>query len=116
MHARNKLLIEESLDYIKRFIGIKYLWGGNNPIEGFDCSGLALEYLRSLGIDLKDMTAQEIYNYYQLNGHISGLKKGSLLFFGKDRDNITHIAIALNGLQMIESGGGNRRTTTTLKQ
>jgi hypothetical protein len=38
------------LDYLARFIGTPYAWGGNDPIAGFDCSGLMVEVLQAVGI------------------------------------------------------------------
>lgn len=103
--------IDEMISYLKTFIGIRYKFGGNSPRdEGFDCSGLILEGLRSIGMwGKRDDTARGIFTSL-----ISSLrimeekpKKGCLLFFGLSRQEITHVALAINDFQMIEAGGTN---------
>ena len=36
----------------EQFIGIPYKWGGNNPQEGFDCSGLVKYVFEQVGVSL----------------------------------------------------------------
>ena len=38
------------LDYAYSFLGTPYRWGGDDPLTGIDCSGLALEVLKAAGI------------------------------------------------------------------
>lgn len=103
------------IQYLYHFIGSSYAWGKEGPIKvGFDCSGLVLEGLRSVGKwGKEDATAQQIHNTMAAKyGAISlGLKDtGSLIFFGKSRTEITHIGIAINNYQYIEAGGGDSKT------
>src|SRR5690606_1025824 len=37
------------LRYAIKMVGIKYHWGGDNPLTGFDCGGLVLELMRARG-------------------------------------------------------------------
>ena len=95
-------------------VGKPYIWGGDDPMKGFDCSGFVQECLDSIGLDPKgDQTAQALYNYYR-HSKTHEAKKGNILFFGKDSVSITHTAICLNSILMIEAGGG-RSTTKTIQ-
>jgi murein DD-endopeptidase len=98
---------EIALEYIKSYIGKPYLWGGDNPMQGFDCSGLALEYLKAMGVVERniDMTAEGIFNLFQ---KVDSPERGDLVFY-KNKDNkIIHVEIMLNKeLSIGASGGGS---------
>lgn len=102
------------VDYGKLFMGIPYKWGGSHPAEGYDCSGFVQELLASQGIDPKgDQTAQMLFTkFIDEDGLISPAKisRNDLLFFGKSKDSITHIAIAVTPKTMLEAGGGGSAT------
>lgn len=98
-------------DYAKRFIGMKYIWGGNDAHDGgLDCSGFVLEVLRSVGLwGKEDASAQQIFNTLANSCTIpDSPQKGDLAFFGASRMKITHVALMDNEWQVIEFGGGGR--------
>jgi peptidoglycan DL-endopeptidase CwlO len=99
------------VDYAMRFVGLPYFWGGNNPLTGMDCSGLAIEILKAFGFELSDMSAQEIYVWCLGQKHLKEIKPGSLVFFGRG-GVIKHVGIAINHALMIEAGGGGPTITT----
>ena len=35
---------------LERHLGLPYRWGGDDPMRGFDCSGLMVEILQSVGV------------------------------------------------------------------
>jgi cell wall-associated NlpC family hydrolase len=94
------------------YIGIPYVWGGNNPTIGLDCSGLVCEGLRSIGVIGKaDYNAQMLYDHLKEKSYLSKIAPDSIIFFGKDTKNISHIAVAINKFQMVEAGGEGRIDT-----
>ena len=94
-----------------QYVGIPYLWGGQHPMKGFDCSGFIQTCLEHVGLDpIGDQTAQGLYNKLSKRNWKSGLDTDSILFFGKDTKNITHIALALTDHIMIHAGSGNSKT------
>jgi cell wall-associated NlpC family hydrolase len=101
-------------NYLFNFIGSRYQWGAEGGFNnGFDCSGLILEGLRSVGLWGKDdASAQMIYNHFLLNGaKIEGrLDIGCLIFFGRSVKEITHIGYGINNYQFIEAGGGDSKS------
>jgi cell wall-associated NlpC family hydrolase len=92
----------------------RYHWGGDDPIQGFDCSGFVTELLKASGEiphSTPKMSAQQIHDFYD---HQAGSSwgAGSLAFFGKDLLHISHIGFCIDDKSMIEAGGGDSTTVT----
>ncbi len=101
-------------DYAFKLVGTPYVWAGDDPMKGFDCSGLVIELLKSTGLlpPKFDTTAQGLFNKFIQNGEGSIAGFGSLVFFGKSTNKITHIGFMLDSYRMLEAGGGGSRTLT----
>lgn len=103
-------------EYLINFIGIKYKWGGDDPISGFDCSGLVSEGLRALGLIKFDerMNCIQLLLFFKARGKTlhkdAFVTPGALLFFGSTNPN--HVGVAISSTLMIECGGGNETTVT----
>lgn len=101
------------ITYAMQFVGKPYIWGGDHPSVGFDCSGLVQEILKSAGLDpIGDQTAQGLYNHFEKHGSINTWGVGSLAFFGKSVKEITHIAFCVDQYRMIEAGGAGSNCKT----
>lgn len=106
-------LINTCIDYAKRFVGTPYIWGGNNPLEGFDCSGFVQEILACVGMDPKgDQTSGMLYRHFREQGAVkTEPHPGALAFYGEN-NRIIHIAYCIDSQLVIEAGGGGRKTRT----
>lgn len=97
--------------YAMGFAGQPYRWGGDDPVDGFDCSGLCIELLQAAGVfpQGKDLPAAGLADFYsQFSSGPHGF--GSLVFFGTGR--ISHVGFCLTELLMLEAGGGGSKTLT----
>lgn len=99
-----------------KFHGMPYRWGGDDTIEGFDCSGGVLEMLMSIGLwpHGQDATAQMIFDVFNNPKKAINLQKppmGSLVWFGQP-GKITHIGMVWADDIMFEFGGGGSKTKT----
>lgn len=93
-------------------INTPYIWQGNNPLQGMDCSGYACWVLKSFGLvgRKEDFSAADLAKKFASSGRKANQDEfGAMLFFGKKE--ITHVAFALGSGRMIESGGGDSSTT-----
>jgi cell wall-associated NlpC family hydrolase len=97
-------------DYAMSMVGQPYRWGGDDTIEGFDCSGLCIEILKAAGVlpAGSDMTAEGLRLFF--NETQEEVSFGTLAFFGKT--SATHVGFCLNSLMMLEAGGGGSSTKT----
>jgi peptidoglycan DL-endopeptidase CwlO len=66
--------------YARKFLGIRYSWGGISPRTGFDCSGLVSFVYHHFGVSLPHYTGAQLYR----GRHVPRrrLRPGDLLFFG----------------------------------
>lgn len=94
----------------RAYLGKPYVWGGESEAEGgYDCSGFVYSVLNKCGMKVPRTTAQ---GYSALGKKVSNIQSADLLYFGKSVKRITHIAIAINSTQMIESQGNSKNTKT----
>jgi hypothetical protein len=86
----------------KKYLGGKYVWGGNTP-DGFDCSGYTKYIFAKKGIKLP-RTAYEQSKVGDLV--VDDFKKGDLLFFNTDTSRdlpITHVGVYLENGKFIHA-------------
>lgn len=108
------MTLQVATNYLLSFLGTPYRWGGDDPMTGIDCSGLVLEFLKAAGVyrEKQDMTAQDIYRYL-LNFNKAFVTKQPdtlcIVFYGKSVTEITHVAVCLSPMLMIEAGGGGSK-------
>ena len=83
-------------------VGIPYLWGGNTPEEGLDCSGFVrYVYQKVTGMMLPRLSAQ----ISRQGSAISppDLHPGDLVFFNTPRGAATHVGIYVGEQQFIHA-------------
>ncbi len=104
-----EVLIQELEDCMH----VPYKWGGNNPLEGFDCSGLVCWGLKRIGILglHDDITAQSLMKRFW-DYRVPDPVRGALLFFGPALNDVRHTAIAISEKMMIEAGAGTSKVLT----
>lgn len=73
-------------------IGVPYVWGGNSPSVGFDCSGL-VQWAYGLSSSYRTTYQQQTLGTH-VYSNVSSAPKGALLFFGSDSTPY-HVAISL---------------------
>jgi len=95
--------------------GTPYLWAGDDPMAGYDCSGFAIELLKSVGILPRDgdWTAGGLWVYFE-NRVVATPYQGCLAFWHKKDHphSIVHIEFCLNSVLSIGASGGGSVTTS----
>lgn len=95
-----------------QYIGTPYVWGGNDPTSGIDCSGFVKELYGEIGIRLP-RTAAEQALVGQPIARLQDLQAGDRLYFwdGK-RGKIGHTGIYLGKGYFIHSSHGRGGVAT----
>ena len=94
-----------------KLYGLPYIWGGDDPMDGFDCSGLCVEILKSVGMLPRkgDWNANSFYELFK--DKIDHPSAGCLVFWGNGR-KMTHVEFCIDELHtMGASGGGSANMT-----
>lgn len=75
----------------ERFVGIPYRWGGENVVDGMDCSGFVRAVYNLCGLSIPRTSREQ----YKAGDRVSKdeLKDGDLVFFGAAEDKINHVGI-----------------------
>jgi|TARA_B110000438_G_scaffold281410_1_gene307547 hypothetical protein len=90
---------------INKYLGVPYLWGGDNP-NAFDCSGLVQWTLKkSLDLSIPRTTNQQ-YNYWKklISNQFQNLKEGDLVYFKTFGSNpVSHVGIFIGNNTFVHS-------------
>ena len=89
----------------QKYIGVPYQWGGTNPAQGVDCSGLVQDVFGDLGVSLP-RTSQEQATVGEAVPSVAAAQPGDLVFFpGTDGTASApgHVGIYIGNDQMIDA-------------
>jgi peptidoglycan DL-endopeptidase CwlO len=91
------------------YVGVKYVWGGNTPSEGFDCSGFTKYVFAKHGITLPRTAREQVRSGTAVAADFRALRPGDIMLFAEPGQAISHVAIYAGDGQIIHalsSGGG----------
>lgn len=96
--------VQKIVDEAMKYYGWEYTWGGSNPEEGFDCSGLVQWCYGTAGIELP-RTSREQFDWCEKIS-VDELKAGDLLFYQNESSGgeIGHVAIYIGDGKVYEAG------------
>lgn len=95
---------------------LPYIWGAQDPKDGFDCSGFCNFIAWETGILDKDtdLWTQAWYRHLKDNKKVD-IERGDFLFYGKNIDSIVHMMMALNDKACIGAVRGGKYIDTPQK-
>lgn len=73
-------------------VGRRYLFGGTDPVRGFDCSGFTRYLMRALGVQIPRTAAEQAEAGREVPRDASSLRPGDLLTFGRN-GRVTHVGV-----------------------
>jgi len=85
----------------ERFLGVPYVWGGADPVTGFDCSGLVMYVYAQLGIDLLHFSGAQYHEGAPVP--YDALAPGDLVFFDPGSRGPGHVGMYVGGGRFIQA-------------
>ena len=93
------------LEYAASFAGSPYVWGGDDPHTGADCSGFARYVYSQFGIELPRVAEDQAMVGQRIN--VSDALPGDLVFMMDSSGYIYHVVIYAGNGMTIEAKGRN---------
>ncbi len=93
---------EEIVATAKKYLGGRYVYGGNNLATGVDCSGFTQQIMKKCGITIERSSRSQ----YASNGRkvsVSDVQPGDLVFYGRNGVTVDHVAIYAGDGQIIHA-------------
>ena len=96
-------VVSRVLETADQYIGVPYVWGGNTPSSGFDCSGFTKYVFAKQGISLPRTSRDQARAGQGIALDFGALLPGDLLLFAEPDEAISHVAIYVGDGQIIHS-------------
>lgn len=80
------------IDYAMKFLGGKYVWGGEDPNTGADCSGFVRYVYRNVtGIKLPRTSYTQCYSGTEIS--TTAMQPGDLIFYADAKGTVGHVTM-----------------------
>ncbi len=88
------------------YLGKRYVYGGETPGGGFDCSGFVQYVFGRHDIDLPRTSRQQAGAGRALSRKVASLKPGDLMLFSSKGGRVDHVAIYAGDNRILHSSAG----------
>jgi cell wall-associated NlpC family hydrolase len=89
------------------YVGVKYVWGGNTPSQGFDCSGFTKYVFAKFGIALPRTAREQVRSGTAVAADFRALRPGDIMLFAEPGQAISHVAIYAGDGRIIHASSSN---------
>jgi peptidoglycan DL-endopeptidase CwlO len=91
------------LDEADRYVGVPYVWGGNTPSSGFDCSGFTKYVFAKQGIGLPRTSREQARAGDGVPLDFGEMRPGDILLFAEPGEAVSHVAIWVGSGRIIHA-------------
>jgi peptidoglycan DL-endopeptidase CwlO len=95
--AAKAAMSQRVVRYAKRFIGVRYVYGGSSPRSGFDCSGFVRYVYAHFGVSLPRSSYAQFGDGRRVSR--GSLRPGDLVFF----DAVGHVGLYVGNGRFIHA-------------
>ncbi len=94
----NSSVRNEIVEYAQKFVGNRYVWGGESLTQGADCSGFVQAVYADFGYSLPRVSRDQAANAGKRVSE-SDMLPGDLVFYTNSSGNVNHVAMYIgNGM------------------
>ena len=93
-------------DIAQSMVGVRYQYGGSNPDEGFDCSGLVYYSHTKVGEQVPRVSYAQLAASYEVD--LEDLKPGDLLFY-RINGKPSHVGIYIGHGQFVHAPSSGKK-------
>jgi cell wall-associated NlpC family hydrolase len=90
----------------QRYVGTRYVYGGETPAGGFDCSGFVQYVFGKHGVALPRTSRQQAAAGRPLSESLAALEPGDLMLFSSKGVRVDHVAIYVGNNRILHSSAG----------
>ena len=94
-----------------QYVGVPYVWGGNTPEGGFDCSGFTRYVFAKQGIQLPRTSREQARVGQGVALDFAAFAPGDLLLFAEPGEAISHVAIYVGDGRIIHASSAAGEVT-----
>ena len=88
--------------YAQKFVGNRYVWGGNDPHSGVDCSGFTkYVYSHVAGVSLPRVSREQARTGTKIDS--SKMRPGDLIFYTNRKGTVNHVAMYIGNGQIVHA-------------
>jgi cell wall-associated NlpC family hydrolase len=91
------------LETAHQYIGVPYVWGGNTPESGFDCSGFTRYVFARQGIALPRTSREQAQAGQEVALDFGAFLPGDILLFAEPDQAVSHVAIYVGSGRIIHA-------------
>jgi cell wall-associated NlpC family hydrolase len=91
----------------RRYVGIRYRYGGASPDGGFDCSGFVQYVFARNHIELPRTSREQAAAGSRVSLSVDSLLPGDLMLFSSKGHGVNHVAIYVGNRRMLHSTVGS---------